>query len=71
MDRDAEPWEIDAMSLVFIGYMSRSEFDKWIVTKGAKGRWLSFIVRTFKGWWSSSGINGYRSTKSLKKKLKY
>ena len=37
MDRDAEPWEIDAMSLVFVGYMSRSEFDKWIVTEGAKG----------------------------------
>jgi len=37
MDRDAEPWEIDAMRLVFIGYMSRSEFDKWIVTEGAKG----------------------------------
>lgn len=38
MDRDAEPWEIDAMGLVFVGYMSRSEFDKWIVTEGARGR---------------------------------
>ena len=28
----------DAMGLVFIGYMSRSQFDKWIVSEGAKSR---------------------------------
>ena len=30
MDRDAEPLEIDAMSLVYIGQMSRVEFEKHI-----------------------------------------
>lgn len=30
MERDAEPREIDAMSLVYIGRMSRAEFEKHI-----------------------------------------
>lgn len=34
LGRDVEPWEIDSMSLVYIGRMSRAEFEKHIRKDG-------------------------------------